>query len=116
MTLHAKHPHIAAYDISDPKRLSRVHRYLKKIGIPLQYSVFLLYVTPAQLSRITAVLNRLIDPRADDVRIYPLPQRPDWQWWGRPVWMEGVSLSGVPLPDSLGGARVSIEKTQGDLA
>lgn len=34
-------PHVVCYDIRCPKRLGRVHRYLKKRAIPLQYSVFL---------------------------------------------------------------------------
>ncbi|GAB4362646.1 MAG: hypothetical protein Kow0060_18990 [Methylohalobius crimeensis] len=105
MTLRTKRPHLACYDISDPKRLNRVHRYLKKIGIPLQYSVFLLHVEPIKLGRITAGLDRLINPHEDDVRIYPLPQRPDWQWWGKPNWMDGIVLSGVTLPEGLTGAR-----------
>lgn len=104
MSLHEKHPHLVAYDISDPKRLSRVHCYLKRLGIPLQYSVFLLYVTAIQRKQIAFRLNRLIDPRADDVRIYPLPKNPDWQWWGRPMWVEGVTLCGIPLPEGLGRA------------
>ncbi|MCX8049880.1 MAG: CRISPR-associated endonuclease Cas2 [Methylohalobius sp.] len=105
MSLYEPYPHLVAYDISDPKRLYRVHRYLKKLGIPLQYSVFLLHITPIQRKQIVFRLNRLIDPRADDVRIYPLPKNPDWQWWGRPIWMDGAILEGLPLPEGMGGAK-----------
>lgn len=101
MTIQQKRPHLACYDISDPRRLSRVHRYLKKAGIPLQYSVFLLYINALERDKIHHALDRLIDPRADDVRIYPLPQNPDWQLWGQPLWPEGLHLSEFPLPSQL---------------
>ena len=32
---------LVCYDISDKKRLGRVFRFLKKKGVPVQYSVFL---------------------------------------------------------------------------
>lgn len=94
-----KLPHIVCYDIADPKRLRRVHRYLKGLGIPLQYSVFLLYLNREGRARVAGKLEGLIDPREDDVRLYPLPQHPDWQCWGRPLWPEGVQLTGLDLPE-----------------
>ena len=33
-------PLLLCYDIRDPKRLQKVHREVKKVGMPLQYSVF----------------------------------------------------------------------------
>ena len=33
--------HIIAYDISDPRRLQKAHRYLIQHAIPLQNSIFL---------------------------------------------------------------------------
>ena len=33
--------YLVTYDIADPKRLSRLFRFMKKQGVPLQYSVFL---------------------------------------------------------------------------
>ena len=98
MSIHRKHPHIVCYDIADSRRLQRIHRHLKDIGIPLQYSVFLLYLDRDGLTRLVERLEDLIDPRADDVRIYPLPKKPDWLWWGRPLMPEGVHLPGLDLP------------------
>ncbi len=99
MSIRRKLPHIVCYDIRDPRRLGRVHRYLKRIAVPMQYSVFLLYVNPIDLDRIVGALERLIDLREDDIRIYPLPQNPDWQCWGRSLWPDGVHLEGMTLPE-----------------
>lgn len=65
--------YLVCYDIADEGRLTRVHRYLKGIGIPMQYSVFLCSWTWPERQEAIARLTGLIDAKADDVRIYPLP-------------------------------------------
>ena len=37
----------------------------------------------------------IIDPKADDLRIYPLPRRIDAVWYGKPVLIDGVLLGGA---------------------
>ena len=64
---------LIAYDITCPKRLGRVHHYLKKIAIPVQYSIFIAEESGHRIRRIHDELAQLIDPKTDDVRIYPLP-------------------------------------------
>jgi CRISPR-associated protein Cas2 len=63
---------LLAYDISNPKRLQAVCRYLRKEGVPLQYSVYLLAATRGQLAQVMEKLRQLMDEREDDVRIYPI--------------------------------------------
>lgn len=99
----AKLPHIVAYDIADPRRLGRVHRYLKKVALPLQYSVFLVELDGGQRERLKRRLVELIDSRQDDVRIYPLPSRPEWVCYGKPLWDEGLLLTNMRLPLHLRG-------------
>ena len=70
----ARH-HLICYDIADSRRLARIHRHLKQHALPLQYSVFLYHATASQLERRLGELGALMDPRADDIRAYPLPQR-----------------------------------------
>ncbi len=41
---------IISYDIADPKRLSRIHRMLKRLAMPLQYSVFYARMSAMPLS------------------------------------------------------------------
>ena len=48
--------YLIAFDISDPKLLGRVSRYLEKKGQRVQYSVFLLALTPDQLKRVKKTL------------------------------------------------------------
>jgi CRISPR-associated protein Cas2 len=68
--------YLVCYDIADEGRLTRVHRYLKGRGIPMQYSVFLCSWTWSERQEAIACLTGLIDAKADDVRIYPLPSGP----------------------------------------
>lgn len=75
MSLHAPTHWLLSYDIACPRRLARVFAALKKEGIPLQYSVFLLRCSQAQMGALIARLSGLIDPRQDDVRAYHIPAR-----------------------------------------
>jgi CRISPR-associated protein Cas2 len=61
---------ILAYDIACPRRWRRVYRLARERGVRLQWSVFL--ITEAQFDprRFLAEAARIIDPRADDVRLY----------------------------------------------
>lgn len=98
---HRRLPHIIAYDIANPKRLGRVHRYLKKIALPLQYSVFLIELDAERRDKVLKHLRTLIHPKQDDVRIYPLPENPQWVKLGKQFWDEGLLLTGVKLPVEL---------------
>lgn len=89
--------YLVAYDIADPRRLQRVARCVSRRGVRVQYSVFLTHLTPAQRKTLTGELARLIDPRADDVRLYPLPARMEPIVYGRAHWPEGVQLLGADL-------------------
>lgn len=90
--------YLVAYDIADPRRLQRVAQCVGRLGLRIQYSVFLTQLTPRQCKNLTGQLRRLIDPRADDVRFYPLPARLEPIVYGRSHWPEGVHLLGGNLP------------------
>jgi CRISPR-associated protein Cas2 len=93
--------HILSYDIADPKRLIRVHRTLRRWGIPLQYSVFLIRVNKPALQRLKDELDDLIERRRDDIRIYPLPTRLDLTHYGRQLLPTGIELFGRDLYNDL---------------
>lgn len=87
---------IICYDIANPKRLGRLHRYLKKIAVPLQYSVFLFVGDERQLDRHLEHAASLIDEKEDDLRGYPLPVRGFKARLGKPTLPEGIQWSGLP--------------------
>ena len=74
---------LVCYDIREPRRLSRVFRFLKKHGVPVQYSVFLVDASGAKMGRLLQDMAQLVDPRADDVRAYGLPASPQYDTIGR---------------------------------
>lgn len=84
--------YLIAYDIANPKRLSRVHRLLKKQGLPVQYSVFTVVIKRPALLRLLESINRLIHPSEDDVRCYRLPEHAETKTLGRQFFPEDVML------------------------
>lgn len=87
---------IVCYDICDPKRLGRLHRFLKRCAVPLQYSVFLFTGDDRQLERLLEKAAAYIDPKADDLRAYPLPMRGFKARLGQPALPLGIQWSGLP--------------------
>jgi CRISPR-associated protein Cas2 len=66
---------LIAYDISDERRLVRVHRWLSRRAAAVQYSVFTARLTAVELHSMKQGLAKLIDPKEDDVRFYLWPER-----------------------------------------
>lgn len=65
--------YLVTYDIADPKRLSRLFRFMKKQGVPVQYSVFLVETSAVKIGSLMARIAKMIHAEADDVRAYRLP-------------------------------------------
>ena len=74
MSLHASARWLVTYDIADPKRLARLFKFLKKQGVPVQYSVFLVEVSAAKMGSLIVQIAKMVDADADDVRAYRLPE------------------------------------------
>lgn len=94
MALNEKRVWLIAYDIADPKRLKRIHRYLKRDAMPVQYSLFVARASAARIGAVWAGLAGLIDEKRDDVRIYLVPSTPSVAVLGRRALPEGVDLLG----------------------
>ena len=88
---------LLACDIADPVRLSRVSRFARTIGIPLQYSIVLLPLSRHRVEQIAERLSEMIDENEDDVRIYHLA--PGTRIWhsGHPWMPDGIMVSTLPL-------------------
>ncbi len=106
MALNAAATWLVAYDIADKRRLARVHRHLKRHATPVQYSVFVYRGSVATAGRLAQDLERLIDIRADDVRIYRLPERIEVVTFGRTFLPEGMLLTGSDLPRILDAPKI----------
>lgn len=84
--------YLIAYDIADPKRLGKIHRYLKKLGLPLQYSVFTVSMRRKSLLKLLSGLQWRMDVKEDDIRCYRLVQQLRVDTLGRQLFPEGVQL------------------------
>ncbi|MBX6323926.1 MAG: CRISPR-associated endonuclease Cas2 [Rhodospirillaceae bacterium] len=94
----ARTTYLVCYDIAEsPRRLARVRRGLVAVAAPVQYSVFLGQFTPAERAHVLRRLAILIDPRRDDVRLYPVPADPLVEVLGRPVLPPGVFSAAARL-------------------
>jgi CRISPR-associated protein Cas2 len=61
---------ILAYDVACPRRWRRLYRVARERGVRLQWSVFLITEARFDPSRFLATAAKIIDPDADDVRLY----------------------------------------------
>ena len=87
-------PWLICYDIADPDRLRRVCKEVCRYATPIQHSVFCAHATRRELaSRLDDLLTRILDPRCDDVRAYPLLTTSPPVVYGRPLLASGVYLS-----------------------
>ena len=59
--------YLVCYDISDPKRLKRVHRKMCGYGEALQYSVFCCELTNSEKTILWSDLHNLINHRNDQI-------------------------------------------------
>ena len=71
----AKHFLLVVYDISSNRRRTKLHNTLKNYGTPVQYSVFECLLDHEHLLKMKQAVKKVIKPRLDRVRYYPLCQR-----------------------------------------
>jgi len=63
---------IVTYDITNPRRLVKVHKRLKDFGVPVQYSVFECDLDHGQMHNMRQALLEIIEPDEDAVLVYPV--------------------------------------------
>jgi len=88
---------VVCYDIRDPRRLGRLHRFLIKYTVPLQFSVFLFTGDDRQLDHLLAKAETYIDPKIDDLRAYPLPARGLKVRLGKPALPDGIQFGSLTV-------------------
>jgi len=87
---------VIGYDITDPRRLGRVHREMRKHATPIEYSIFVLVGSERAKDDCLAKTALLLKPEEDDVRCYPLPMRGFQGRIGRASLPEGIQWTGLP--------------------
>jgi CRISPR-associated protein Cas2 len=66
---------LVTYDITDPKRLKRLHKFMKEFGLNTQKSVFECDIDDEALKRIRKYCKERLDLDEDSVRIYKICSR-----------------------------------------
>ncbi len=116
MPVNKPHVYLIAYDIADPRRLSKVHRILKKQGLPLQYSVFNVVMTRTRVEQLLARIEGEIKKTEDDVRCYRLPANAKTDSLGRQYFPEDVFLFSNGLDRLLKPRQIPSDLKDGCLA
>lgn len=81
---------LVAYDIRCDRRLRRVHACLRRQGMAVQYSAFIVEADDSGVQRVLERIRALIDARVDDVRAYHLPERcAVWTLGRQQEWRDG---------------------------
>lgn len=68
----SRHRYVVCYDVREPVRLRRTHDTMLGYGDPLQYSVFLCDLSPAELVLLESALRRVVKLAEDSVLIIDL--------------------------------------------
>ncbi|WP_162301293.1 CRISPR-associated endonuclease Cas2 [Nitrincola tibetensis] len=87
--MHLQH-YLVCYDIADPRRLQRVFKASRKVGIAFQYSVVYLYCTDEKLDEFLLYISQLINPLEDDIRAYRISSVNHIKTLGEPLIPEGI--------------------------
>lgn len=88
--------YLIGYDISDEKRLQKIHRRMTKYATPIQYSVFLFEGMKPELKKCLDDVLDIFNTKEDDLRVYPLQNNtPQWHL-GKPIFPEGIIWTALP--------------------
>jgi CRISPR-associated protein Cas2 len=63
--------YVVAYDVSNDKRRTKIHKALCGFGEWTQYSLFECFLSPKEMVKLRAKLDELMEV-GDSVRMYPL--------------------------------------------
>lgn len=66
---------VAAYDISDPRRLTKVAGIMKDYGERIQYSVFEMEISSDRFTQLVRRVSAVLDPDADGVKYFEICER-----------------------------------------
>jgi CRISPR-associated protein Cas2 len=91
-----EHWYLISYDIRDPKRLARLHRYLKRHSFMLQESVYLYAGNNQAWQLLSKAIQKCINKQQDDVKVYQLDKDCCLHFFGSSPWPQDVYFGGYP--------------------
>ncbi len=91
--------YLVCYDISDPKRLRRVHKVMKGYGEPWQFSIFFCVLKDIDRVRLQSDLEEQMDLKKDQAMIVDMGADEDSA-------RDGTLVIGAPLPEQEQGMVV----------
>lgn len=89
--------YLISYDIREPRRLARLHRYLKRYSFMLQESVYLFAGDKQAWQTLQTELEKRIKKQEDDVKVYKLDKDCCFNFFGSSPWPVGIYFGGYPL-------------------
>lgn len=89
--------YLIAYDVREPRRLRRIHRRLRREGVAMQESVFLVQRTERDIATLMNELAGIIDRHQDDLRAYPI-RDPGESWLRGQGLLDGGLLAASTRP------------------
>ena len=89
--------YLIGYDISDEKRLQKIHKTMTKYATPIQYSIFLFEGKRNELQHCIDDVLHIFHKKEDDLRIYPLPTNGKQWLLGKAVFPEVIIWTALPL-------------------
>lgn len=92
--------YLIGYDITDPKRLNKIHKRMCNHATPIQYSIFLLEGGKKELQDCLDDILEVFNKKEDDLRVYPLPKGAKQWHLGKPILPEGIIWTVLPLNTS----------------
>jgi CRISPR-associated protein Cas2 len=99
---------LIGYDITCPRRLGSVYRYLSKQGVALQYSLFSVTGTSRSIEKIFSGIAARIDSAEDDIRAYHLTMHTKIWALGTHCNESDVTLTDETLLSVLGANSVDV--------
>ncbi len=77
------HWYLIAYDITDSRRLMKIHKLIKRHGgLPLQKSLFAWLGNARRRDKLIKALSKRINTDEDDIRLYPITNIQAIDLWG----------------------------------
>lgn len=88
--------YLIGYDISNEKRLQKIHKRMVKYATPIQYSIFLLEGSEKELQHCLDDVLTIFHKKEDDLRVYPLPANAKQWQLGKLILPEGIIWTVLP--------------------